>query len=77
MRYKVKINACKKIIIKKILEKGKVTVNNKLEVEIKDQVTNPNFNLGIDMQIDNWIQNPDPESSNHDYTESKDHTQNY
>ena len=77
LRYKAEVNARKQKTAKKTLERGKAMINNSLEVEVEDEVTNPNLDPRMDMEIDYWAQSLGPESSSQDYSESKDHTQDY
>ena len=77
LRHKAEVNARKEKTAKKTLEKGKATVDNRVEVEVKDQVTNPNLDPEMDVETNNWAQNPGTGSSSQDYDESRDHTQDY
>lgn len=76
LRHKAEVNARREKTAKKTLEKDKPTVVNR-EVEVENQVTNPNFDPGMDVRTDNWTQTLGTRSPSQDYTKSKDHTKDF
>ena len=76
LRHKAEVNARKEKTAKKTLEKDKATVDNR-EVEVEDQVTNPNLDPGMDVRTDNWAQSPGTGSPSQEYAESRDHTKDF
>lgn len=61
LRHKAEVNARKEKSEKRTLEKSKVIIADREEVEIEDPTTNPNLDLGMDLEKDSWELSPGTE----------------
>lgn len=53
LRDKAEVNTHKKKTVKNTTKKSKAPLDNRIELEVKDQVINPNLDPGMDVRLDN------------------------